>query len=335
MAMPGRKFNNSAYRYGMNGQEKDEEVFDGAMTADYWEYDTRTGRRWETDPISYPWQSPYACFNNNPIFFADPNGLEGEGPNGECPGDKKVLTASNGSKGNFEYVDNKIGWIGTGIGNVNLDEVKITPMPGFIEEPLQNDHYIASKGIDFFAPKLDVQPFMAEQWEKDFAKWNYEEEMKHWNSMSYEDKWQKTYEKLMMDALADFAQKEAAPVAELYTIQAYLGGSGYNAGPSFISFTPKVAVARLEMTIIERAEIGVGNFGLGSGSHSESIGAGIVWVGPGYRVASDGKTLISANGLRQFRPPSAKPRLKISQANFESRATAKGSWKSNGHLNIE
>jgi len=26
----------------------------------------------------YPHQSPYAAFNNNPIFFADPTGLEGD-----------------------------------------------------------------------------------------------------------------------------------------------------------------------------------------------------------------------------------------------------------------
>jgi RHS repeat-associated protein len=78
MPMPGRNYQSSnSYRYGMNGQEKDLEIFEGAMTAEYWEYDPRIGRRWNTDPLSYPWQSPYVCFNNNPIIFVDPLGLFG------------------------------------------------------------------------------------------------------------------------------------------------------------------------------------------------------------------------------------------------------------------
>jgi hypothetical protein len=78
MEMPGRSLG-SDYKYGMNGQMKEGEVFEGFMSADYWGYDARLGRRWELDPITYSWQSGYACFNNNPIFFADPLGLEGEG----------------------------------------------------------------------------------------------------------------------------------------------------------------------------------------------------------------------------------------------------------------
>ena len=78
MDMPGRSVTPSdSYRYGMNGQNKDNEVFEGFTSADFWGYDSRLGRRWEVDPISYPWQSPYTCFNNNPVFFSDPLGLEG------------------------------------------------------------------------------------------------------------------------------------------------------------------------------------------------------------------------------------------------------------------
>ena len=78
MVLPGRSFNQGDYRYGMNGQEKDDEIFQGAMTAEYWEYDSRLVKRWNVDPIDYPWQSPYACFNNNPILYSDPEGLEGQ-----------------------------------------------------------------------------------------------------------------------------------------------------------------------------------------------------------------------------------------------------------------
>ena len=102
MAMPGRSYqSSSSYRYGMNGQEKDLEIFEGAMTAEFWEYDSRLGRRWNRDPITYPWQSSYATFNNNPVYFSDPSGLEGE-PKAN-PGDgkgKKGDSAPNGGSKN-------------------------------------------------------------------------------------------------------------------------------------------------------------------------------------------------------------------------------------------
>jgi RHS repeat-associated protein len=73
--MPGRNYQSStAYRYGMNGQEKDDEIASGIYTAEYWEYDSRLGRRWNVDPVRKPWISPYICFSDNPIIFVDPNG---------------------------------------------------------------------------------------------------------------------------------------------------------------------------------------------------------------------------------------------------------------------
>ncbi|MCW6005385.1 hypothetical protein K1W54_12445 [Micromonospora sp. CPCC 205371] len=86
--------------------------------------------------------------------------------------------------------------------------------------------------------------------------------------------------------------------------------------------------------IIRDAYKGKGNFGLGSGTRGQADEAGKAWVGEGYRVASDGKTLVSADGLRQYRPPSFKPRLGITQANFEQRFVPQGQWQSNGHLDI-
>ena len=72
------------YRFAFNGQEKIDEIAGAGNhnTAEFWEYDTRTGRRWNIDPMSskYPWQSPYAVFNNNPIFYKDILGLQGTNP---------------------------------------------------------------------------------------------------------------------------------------------------------------------------------------------------------------------------------------------------------------
>ncbi|MDP3929526.1 MAG: hypothetical protein Q8R57_10930 [Bacteroidota bacterium] len=44
------------------------------MSAEFWEYDTRLGRRWNQDPIVKPNESPYLCFGGNPIFHNDPDG---------------------------------------------------------------------------------------------------------------------------------------------------------------------------------------------------------------------------------------------------------------------
>lgn len=98
MTMPGRNYSSSVdkCRYGMNGQEKDDEIFQGAMSAEFWEYDSRLGRRWETDPIVKPWESPYVCFYNNPIVFSDPYGLDGED---EGKQDDKGKGGDKGKKG--------------------------------------------------------------------------------------------------------------------------------------------------------------------------------------------------------------------------------------------
>jgi RHS repeat-associated protein len=71
------------YRFGFGGQERDNEIygFGNSYTAEYWQYDSRLGRRWNVDPVTYPWQSPYSAFNNNPIVFNDPRGLEGNPTN--------------------------------------------------------------------------------------------------------------------------------------------------------------------------------------------------------------------------------------------------------------
>jgi filamentous hemagglutinin len=83
-------------------------------------------------------------------------------------------------------------------------------------------------------------------------------------------------------------------------------------------------------------QLAKGNFGLGSATASEAQSLGEAWIGEGYRVASDGKTLISQDAMRQFRPPTYKPDLGIYQANFEQRIAGQVSrrWFSNGHLDI-
>ncbi len=64
------------YRFGFNTQEKVNEVsgVGNHYTAPYWEYDPRTGRRWNLDPITTPFESPYLVNGDNPIYYNDPLG---------------------------------------------------------------------------------------------------------------------------------------------------------------------------------------------------------------------------------------------------------------------
>lgn len=52
---------------------------------------------------NYPHQSPYAAFNNNPIYFADPTGLEGDPPGEELSTENKKFFKD--VKG---FIDNQI-----------------------------------------------------------------------------------------------------------------------------------------------------------------------------------------------------------------------------------
>ncbi len=68
------------YRYGFQGQEKDDEISGegNSYTAEFWQYDPRIARRWNIDPIDKAFESPYSTFKNNPLSFIDPRGLNGD-----------------------------------------------------------------------------------------------------------------------------------------------------------------------------------------------------------------------------------------------------------------
>lgn len=85
MVMPDRNWVDAsaqAYRYAYNGMERDNEVsgIGNSYTTEFRQYDPRLGRWKSLDPyrFEFPWQSPYAAFDNNPIFFTDRLGLAAE-----------------------------------------------------------------------------------------------------------------------------------------------------------------------------------------------------------------------------------------------------------------
>jgi len=134
MLMPGRNFSSNSYRFGFNGKLKDNEItgVDGA-SYDFGAriYDSRVGRWLSLDPSmkKYPHLSPYNAFENNPIYFKDPDGkdaeyavdektktitikstiyITGQGATKAKASEiqKDIMQAWGGSKG-FEYKDSK------------------------------------------------------------------------------------------------------------------------------------------------------------------------------------------------------------------------------------
>lgn len=65
-----------AYSYGFNGMERDDEISGSgnSYTAEFWQYDSRLGRRWNVDPVYKYHLSNYSVLGNNPIIMIDPQG---------------------------------------------------------------------------------------------------------------------------------------------------------------------------------------------------------------------------------------------------------------------
>jgi LysM repeat protein len=97
----GRGYSSEGYRFGYNTQEKTDEIAGPGNhnTATFWEYDTRLGRRWNTDPVVKPWESLYTCLSDNPISMVDPDGND--------PGNPKHYIVVEGD--NLTKIGNKYG----------------------------------------------------------------------------------------------------------------------------------------------------------------------------------------------------------------------------------
>jgi len=110
-----------------------------------------------------------------------------------------------------------------------------------------------------------------------------------------------------------------------------------------VLFPPMGAALDLELAetsgILREAAASKGNApGMGSApivtaARAQEIGE--AWVGPGYRIASDGRTLVSKDGLRIYRPPTFKPGQGKTQANLEQKTSPGSQPISNYHLDIK
>ncbi len=78
MLVPNRHGSSSAYRYGFNGMEKDDELKGIGNSYDFGArmLDPRVGRWFSTDPKQKASQTYYSFGANNPIIFVDPDGKD-------------------------------------------------------------------------------------------------------------------------------------------------------------------------------------------------------------------------------------------------------------------
>jgi RHS repeat-associated protein len=78
--LQNRNFTSEKYRYGFNGQEKDDEVKGSGNSYNYTYrmHDPRLGRFLSVDPMTskYPHESPYIFVGNSPLMYVDEDGLE-------------------------------------------------------------------------------------------------------------------------------------------------------------------------------------------------------------------------------------------------------------------
>ena len=88
--MPKRHGSVDGYRYGFQGQEKDDEIKGEGNSLNYKfrMHDPRVGRFFARDPLekSYPWYSPYQFSGNTPIMSIELEGMEPRVSNGVLVG---------------------------------------------------------------------------------------------------------------------------------------------------------------------------------------------------------------------------------------------------------
>ncbi|MBK8488309.1 MAG: RHS repeat-associated core domain-containing protein [Chitinophagales bacterium] len=110
MLTPGRNWSaGSEYRFGFNGKESDIETYGEGNAYDYSFriYNPRLGKFLSVDPLAdhFPFQSTYNAFNNNPIFFIDPDGRAAKQPD-EFEKNRNKISDLGGDKIDFFHQEN-------------------------------------------------------------------------------------------------------------------------------------------------------------------------------------------------------------------------------------
>jgi len=106
MLIPNRHGSSNSYRYGFQGQEKDDELKGEGNSLNYTfrMHDPRVGRFFATDPLEarYPWYSPYQFSGNRLIDMIELEGLEPTGANNNSNADVPKDFVTMGGQGSDE-----------------------------------------------------------------------------------------------------------------------------------------------------------------------------------------------------------------------------------------
>ena len=158
MQMPGRNGNDGdGYRYGFQGQEKDNEIkgTGNSVNYKYRMHDPRIGRFFAVDPLEkdYPWNSPYAFSENRVLDAVELEGLEAKllstgqyAPT--CSANVKRQEAYTGILKDFQSYKSKENWWKSTTVNV-FENIIFGDQPmGLQVEDVGLQNYVMSRDIN-------------------------------------------------------------------------------------------------------------------------------------------------------------------------------------------
>ncbi len=158
--VPNRHGSTPAYRYGFQGQEKDDEIRGGegnSLNYTFRMHDPRVGRFFARDPLEskFPWNSPYAFSENRVIDGVELEGLEFE--NSKIDFGFKITLSLNKSfniKTNVytAITNDKHGFAVNLINNNSSFITNIAYVPTISSSMTANDRFEASATIGGFNP---------------------------------------------------------------------------------------------------------------------------------------------------------------------------------------
>ena len=193
MQMPNRK--GGKYRFGFNGMEADDEVKGGgnSYTTEYRQLDVRLGRWLSIDPLfaSFPHQSPYVTFDNNPVLLVDPRGLAASG-GGDPPKDDGTASGGDVKDGCVYHCDaHSSEYDGWYLPKANLSEVIVTgqfdnldPFGSEVDYELQ-PIYGWNDWVNTYGNPYEGYEYNLSLWSLDFRLWKVLNEVDP--NMPYQD----------------------------------------------------------------------------------------------------------------------------------------------------
>ena len=174
MLVPNRTGNSPAYRYGFQGQEKDDELKGEGNSLNYTfrMHDPRVGRFFAVDPLfrDYPWNSPYAFSENRLIDAVELEGLESALTNKL---DFGLNTAQKTHDFNNVIKENKIVVLtvsGLGVGAAAISAFGIVAVGTVLAEEGAEYVFEEMTGIPVILDPIDVLEQISKKGGKKFAK---------------------------------------------------------------------------------------------------------------------------------------------------------------------